>query len=201
MTIIIETTDLNKSFGKTLAVDKVNLKVNQGDIYGFLGRNGAGKTTVIKLLMGIIAPDAGSVFLFGEPPGHISNQQKNAIGYVPQEQNFYSWMTGRQLADFVGAFYSQWDNETFNDLLIRFDVSDSKKISALSGGTRVKLALAIALAHKTELLIMDEPTAVLDPIARREFLDIVMFHAKHHKTTIFFSSHLVGCNTKKLRRY
>ena len=110
MTVIIETTDLNKSLGKTLAVDKVNLKVNQGDVYGFLGRNGAGKTTVIKLLMGIIAPDAGTISLFAEPSAPISNQQKNAIGYVPQEQNFYSWMTGRQLADFVGAFYSQWDN-------------------------------------------------------------------------------------------
>ena len=187
--MIIETHDLSRSFGKFLAVNQVNLQVHQGDVYGFLGRNGAGKTTVIRMLMGIIQSSKGTISLFDQTTKKISAQQKQKIGYVPQEQNFYPWMTAKQLAKFVGALYSAWDQTEFLRLLDIFDVALDRKIADLSGGTQVKLALAVALSHHSELLLLDEPTAGLDPIARREFLDIISVYAKDK--TVFFSSHLV----------
>jgi ABC-2 type transport system ATP-binding protein len=173
-------------------VDSLDLSVREGEIYGFLGANGAGKTTAIRLLMGIIKPDKGTIELLGERTRRTTIRQKRSIGYVSQEQTFYPWMTAQALGRFVGGFYPTWDASEFDRLLRVLDVPPDRKASQLSGGMRVKLALALALAPHPALLILDEPTSGLDPLGRREFLDIIHRQARVHHRTTFFSSHIIG---------
>lgn len=188
---LLATRDLRCSFGKFTAVDGLDLSVQEGEIYGFLGVNGAGKTTTIRMLMGIIAPDSGSIHLLGEESRRTTLKQKQRIGYVSQEQSFYPWMTAEMLGKFVGALYPTWDKQEFTRLLEVLEVPRNRKVSGLSGGMKVKLALALAIAPRPPLLILDEPTAGLDPVARREFLEIITYQAKEYGRTTFFSTHLL----------
>jgi ABC-2 type transport system ATP-binding protein len=188
---VLEVRGLRRHFGKVPAVDGVDLTVREGEIYGFLGINGAGKTTTIRALMGIIAAEAGTISLLGETTRRTSVAQKRRIGYVSQEQNFYPWMTCHALGKFVGAFYPTWDAEEFARLLSVLEVPAERRVSELSGGMRAKLALALALAPRPALLILDEPTAGLDPVARREFMQLIVAQARQHRRTTLFSSHLI----------
>ena len=188
---VLEVRGLRRHFGKVPAVDGVDLTVHQGEIYGFLGINGAGKTTTIRALMGIIAMEAGTISLLGETTRRTSVAQKRRIGYVSQEQNFYPWMTCKTLGNFVGAFYPTWDAAEFVRLLGVLEVPADRRVSDLSGGMRAKLALALALAPRPALLILDEPTAGLDPVARREFMQLIVAQARQHQRTTLFSSHLI----------
>lgn len=188
---VLEAVGLRKSFGGTVAVDGADLRVYPGEIYGFLGTNGAGKTTTIRLLMGILKPDAGSLRLFGRETQRTSLEQKQRIGYVSQEPAFYPWMTCRYLGRFVGGLYPSWDKSEFERLLDLFELPRERRAEQLSGGMRAKLALALALAPRPDLLILDEPTAGLDPLARREFMDTIVTEARTHQRTTFFSSHLI----------
>jgi ABC-2 type transport system ATP-binding protein len=188
--VVLSARGLKRAFGKVRAVDGLDLTVRAGEIYGFLGVNGAGKTTAIRLFMGIIKPDGGALELLGEPTRRATIRQKQSIGYVSQEQTFYPWMTACGLGRFVGGFYPSWDAQEFERLLRVLDVPPDRKTAQLSGGMRVKLALALALAPRPALLILDEPTAGLDPLARREFLDNIQQQARAHHRTTFFSSHI-----------
>ena len=189
--ILVRTHALEKSFGNHRVLRGVDLQVREGAIYGFLGRNGAGKTTAIQILMGIQKPNRGWIQLFGEWVKHPTINQKRHIGYVSQEQFFYPWMTCRSLGRFVGRFYPDWDGHWFDTLMGRFDLPKKRKIGQLSQGMRVKLALALALAPRPRVLILDEPTAGLDPAARREFLEILGHRAAADGLTTFFSTHIV----------
>jgi ABC-2 type transport system ATP-binding protein len=189
--VMLRTAGLTRSFGAVHAVESLDLSVYGGEIYGFLGVNGAGKTTTIRMLMGIIKPDRGSIELLGQRARRISIQQKQSIGYVAQEQTFYSWMTCRALGQFVGGLYPSWDASEFDRLLRVLELPSHRKVSQLSHGMRMKLALALALAPRPPLLILDEPTAGLDPVARREFLDFIDRQAHDERRTTFFSSHLI----------
>lgn len=189
---ILQVSNLRKAFGSFVAVDGLNLSVREGEIYGFLGVNGAGKTTAIRMLMGILSPDSGTIELMGEKTRRTSIRQKQKIGYVSQEQVFYPWMTPRMLGKFVGGLYPTWDKQEFDRLLGILEVPPNRRSSQLSGGMRVKLALALALAPRPPLLILDEPTAGLDPVARREFLDIIQHQSREHGRTTFFSTHLLN---------
>jgi len=182
---------LSRRFGRVAAVEDVSITVREGEIYGFLGVNGAGKTTTLRMLMGIIAPDAGTIELLGQAARRTTLKQKQRIGYVSQEQTFYPWMTCRRLGAFVGGFYPTWDKAEFDRLLRVLELPPERKVSQLSGGMRAKLALALALAPRPALLILDEPTAGLDPVARREFLEIITAQARNHGRTTLFSSHLI----------
>ena len=188
---VLEVRGLQRHFGKVPAVDGIDLNVREGQIYGFLGVNGAGKTTTIRILLGIIAAEAGTISLLGETTRRTSVRQKQRIGYVSQEQNFYPWMTGYTLGKFVGAFYPTWDAAEFTRLLDVLEVPGKRRVSQLSGGMRAKLALALALAPRPAVLILDEPTAGLDPLARREFMQLIVAQARQHRRTTFFSSHLI----------
>ncbi len=188
---VLRTHDLSLSYGRLRAVDRLSISVDQGEIYGFLGRNGAGKTSTIRMLMGIVRPDAGRIEMLDYQGKRIGVQQKRRVGYVSQEQHFYPWMTARVLGKFVAGFYPAWDHAEFGRLLSVLDVPPDRRVSHLSGGMRVKLGLALALAHHPALLILDEPTSGLDPVGRREFLEIVQRQARRHQRTTFFSSHLV----------
>lgn len=188
---VISIRGLRKRYGKVPALDGLDLTVRRGEVYGFLGRNGAGKSTAIRALMGITKADGGELLLFGEPIGRRTVALRQRIGYVAQEQAFYDWMSGARLARFVSRFYPTWDMPTFERLCRAQDVPLDRKVGALSGGMRMKLALALALGSRPPLLILDEPTAGLDPVARREFLERVREDAEETGRTTFFSTHLI----------
>lgn len=192
MTSIVVLNEITHKYGKVLALDGLSLSVRQGEMYGFLGRNGAGKTTTLKILMGLLTPDAGTITLLGQPVRRVPVALKQRIGYVCQEPNFYPWMTADQLGAFVGSFYPKWDKPEFERLLRLLDVPRDRRASEMSGGTRTKLGLALALAPHPELLLLDEPTAGLDPVARREFNDQLQALQREQGTSVMFSSHLVG---------
>jgi ABC-2 type transport system ATP-binding protein len=192
MTTAFQLESINHRFGKVLALDGLSLAVRQGEVYGFLGRNGAGKTTTLRILMGIMRPQAGTIELLSTRVKRVPVSLKQRIGYVSQEPMFYSWMNAEQLGRFVGSFYPTWDRAEYLRLLALLDVPTNRRSAELSGGTRSKLALALALAPRPELLLLDEPTAGLDPVARREFNDQLMLLHRERGTTVFFSSHLVG---------
>lgn len=186
---VLETRGLAKRYGKVEALHALDLRVERGEVYGFLGRNGAGKSTTIRIVMGITRASAGSYHLFGQPGGAIGLSQR--IGYVAQEQNFYGWMTPSTLGRFVRGFYPTWDDGTYKGLIRSLEIPEGRKVRTFSGGMKVKLALALALAHHPDLLVLDEPTAGLDPVARREFLEMVRDQAERSGRTTFFSTHLI----------
>ena len=187
----IEVRGLTKRYGSLEALRGVDLTVRPGDVYGFLGRNGAGKSTTIRILMGITRPTGGVVRMFGDPAGRDLVGWRQRIGYVAQEQSFYGWMTPTAMGRFVRGFFPRWDDTEFARLIKVLDVPPGRRIRTFSGGMKVKLALAVALAHRPPLLVLDEPTAGLDPVARREFLEIVRDEAERSGRTTFFSSHLI----------
>ncbi|HYO69017.1 MAG TPA: ABC transporter ATP-binding protein [Archangium sp.] len=190
--VILRTQGLTRAFHDVKAVNGVDLELRRGEVYGFLGRNGAGKTTTLRMLMGILRPDTGDIELMGQRVRRVRAAQKRHLGYVSQEQVFYPWMTALELGRFVSGFYPHWDDARFQQLLHVLDVPKDRKSAQLSGGTRMKLGLALALSHRPPLLILDEPTAGLDPVARREFLDILRDQVRREGQTALFSSHLVG---------
>lgn len=192
MTSAVHLENITHCFGKALALDGLTLTVRRGEMFGFLGRNGAGKTTTLRLLMGLLRPDAGRIELLGQQVKRVPVALKQRIGYVCQEPNCYPWMNAAQLGGFVGSFYPKWDGAEFQRLLRLLDVPTDRRASEMSGGTRTKLGLALALAPRPELLLLDEPTAGLDPVARREFNDQLQSLQREQGTTVMFSSHLVG---------
>jgi ABC-2 type transport system ATP-binding protein len=192
MSSLLRLEQITHRFGKVLALNELNLAVPEGEIYGFLGRNGAGKTTTLRLLMGLSPPDAGRIELFGEQVKSVPVRLKQRNGFVPQEPHFYPCMTARQLGRIVGEFYPRWDAGEFERLLRRLDIPTDRKAAAMSGGTRTKLSLALAFASRPPLLLLDEPTTGLDPVARREFNDQLIELQREQGTTVMFSSHLVG---------
>lgn len=183
---------ITRKFGRVTALNGLSLSVKDGEIYGFLGRNGAGKTTALKMLIGILQPDSGTIEMFGQRIKRVSVELKQKIGYVSQEPAFYPWMTASDLGRFVGSLYPTWDDQEFERLLKLLDVPSKQRSVELSGGTKTKLSLALALASRPQLLLMDEPTTGLDPVARREFNDQLAVLQRVNGTTVFFSSHLVG---------
>ncbi len=188
---VLELRSLSKSYGRVRALTDLTLTVGQGEVYGFLGRNGAGKSTAIRIIMGITRASGGEVRLFGREGRRHMIRLRQQIGYVAQEQNFYGWMTPIGLGRFLRGFYPTWDRGEYARLLSLLDLPATRKTRTFSGGMKVKLGLALALAHRPRLLVLDEPTAGLDPVARREFLEMVKSQADSEQRTTFFSTHLV----------
>jgi len=180
-----------KRYGSLDVLTGLTLEVKRGEVYGFLGRNGAGKSTAIRMIMGITKLSSGSIYLFGESITSNVVEARQRIGYVAQEQHFYPWMTPSALGKFVRGFYPRWSQQRFTSLIDLFELPSNRKIGGFSGGMKAKLALTTALATSPECLILDEPTAGMDPVARREFLDLVSEQARNADTTIFFSTHLI----------
>jgi ABC-2 type transport system ATP-binding protein len=188
---VLRTHGLKKSYGKHAVLKGVDIDVRDGEVYGFLGRNGAGKTTALRGIMGIHSLDGGDFELFGQRVKRPTLKHKRRIGYVSQEQHFYPWMSCSVLGRFVAGFFPSWDQTEYDRLLVALDLPPERKVSQLSGGMRAKLGLALALAHRPRLLLLDEPTAGLDAASRREFLEIVAHQARTDGRTTFFSSHIV----------
>ena len=188
---VLSLQSVGKSFGSLKVLNGLSLSVRRGEVYGFLGRNGAGKSTAIRMIMGITRADAGVIEVFGQSvsKGLIATRQR--IGYVAQDQNMYPWMSPNVIGRFVRGFYPRWDEARYRQLLNDFSLPPKRRIGAFSGGMKAKLALTLALATRPELLILDEPTAGMDPVARREFLDLVREQTAHDDATTFFSTHLI----------
>jgi len=188
---VIALDNVCKQYGQLNVLTGLSLQVNKGEVYGFLGRNGAGKSTAIRMMMGITKVSSGSIHLFGQSIKSSVVEARQRIGYVAQEQHFYPWMTPMNLAKFVRGFYPNWNQSRYEDLVSQFELPMTRKIGNFSGGMKAKLALTMALATQPECLILDEPTAGMDPVARREFLDLVSEEARRVDATIFFSTHLI----------
>lgn len=183
---------LCKSFGSHDILRGVDLAVPAGAVVGLVGTNGSGKSTLIKCLLGLLKPTRGQAAVFGEDPWILSTQAKQQLGYVPQVVQLYPWMRVEQIVEYTSAFYEGWNSDWVDTLIERLELPRDQKIGPLSPGQLQKLALVLALGHRPELLILDEPVASLDPIARRELLRtlIEMTLDQHH--TVLFSTHITS---------
>ncbi len=194
-TCVIETRGLVRKYGRTDAVNGLNLRVTPGRCYGFFGRNGAGKTTTIKCLLNLLQPTAGEVRVFGLDPARAGVEVKSRLAYVPDSVAFYPWMTVRQALDYSASFRPRWNRETEGALLAQFRLDPRRKTTHLSKGQRTQLALIAAICAEPELLVLDEPTSGLDPIVRREFIQTVIGayqDAEPGRRTVFISTHLIS---------
>ncbi len=191
--IVLETESLTKYYGSTLAVDHIDLKIPRGCICGFVGRNGAGKTTAIKLMLGLLNPTAGSSRLLGCDSSALTSAIRQRIGYVTEGHRLFRWMTIAGLEKFQRSFFpKQWDDKFFADMIEYLNLPKKKKIKHLSNGQRAQVSLALALAPNPELLIMDDPTLGLDAAIRRQFLEGMIELIMRQGRTVLFSSHILG---------
>lgn len=195
MTHIVEIDNLRKEY-KGFALDNITLKVPPGSIMGLIGPNGAGKTTTIKIMMDMIPPQSGSVRIFGLHHRKNIKSIRNRVGYVGEDQNFYGDKTVAWTGKFVSEFFDDWDTNLFQKLLTDFAISRTKKTKDLSKGMKVKLSLAIALSHNPDLMILDEPTAGLDPVIRREVLELLRTFPANGKKSVIISSHITDDITR-----
>ncbi len=192
MSTVIEATAVTKRFGRHQVLCGTTLCIPRGAIVGLVGTNGAGKSTLIKCLLGLLRPDSGTVRLFGEDSWNLSAESKGRLGYVPQTVQLYPWMKVDQVVRYVAAFYPHWDGAWSNELLDRWHLPRDHRIGPLSPGQMQKLGLVLALGHRPELLILDEPVAALDPVARREFLRAMMEVTNDAQHTVLFSTHITS---------
>ncbi len=193
--VAIETIDLTKNFGKTTAVNKLNLIVKRGEIFGFLGPNGAGKTTTIKLMTGLLRPTSGIVKIMGKDIQENPVEAKRAIGLIPEEPQIYDKLTGREFLRFMGNLFGIDKKEIekrIAELLKIFDLSEKGEelIQSYSHGMKQKIAIAGALIHSPEILFFDEPTVGLDPKSAKIIKDILKLRAKAGNC-IFMSTHIL----------
>lgn len=170
----------------------VDLALHTGSVLGLIGRNGAGKSTLIRALLGLLQPLAGSAFVFGEPALKLSDAVKERIAYVPQQPEALGWLTAEQMLDFVGRFYPRWDAAFARDSLQRWGIQPNRLLAKFSPGERERVELIRALASQPELLVLDEPAAALDPVARRDLLREIALRAGESGTTVLFSTHIVS---------
>jgi len=189
---VIKTQGLEKRFGREQVLSGIDLHIEPGQIVGLIGTNGSGKSTLIKCLLGLLRRSGGSSHLFGEDSWNLSAQAKARLGYVSQEFAILPWMKVQAACDYTGAFYEHWDHPHVDRLLTEWELPRDKRVSTLSVGQRQKLAVILAMGHRPELLILDEPVASLDPVARRQFLQSLIEFSADEKKTILFSTHITS---------
>ncbi len=182
---------LSKSFGRRPVLKDFDLTTENGRVYGLLGLNGEGKTTLARILMGVIPSDGGEIRFKGRRIGFGDSGYKRAFGYVPEDPFFYEDMTVRSLLNFNARFYPLWDAKKASSDLERFAIDPKARIRTLSRGMKLKLGLAVALAAAPEFLILDDPTSGLDVPTRQDFLRDVIRELAASGTTVLFATHLV----------
>lgn len=193
MDYILELQEVSKAYRKSdFKLDKVSFKIPYGAIMGFVGENGAGKTTTIDCILNTIRKDAGNILLFGKEMKDSDKALKENIGVVYDGDNFPGYLTPLQLADIMEGLYTQWDNALFFGYLDRFNLPRKKKIRTYSRGMTMKLAIAAALSHHPDLLILDEATSGLDPVMRDEILEVFLEFVQEEEHSILLSSHITS---------
>ena len=191
MTTAISISGLVKTFGPTRALDGLDLEVRTGEVHGFLGPNGAGKTTTIRVLLGLLRADAGSVRLLDGDPWHDAVALHRRLAYVPGDVTLWPNLSGGEVIDLLGRLRGGLDQKRRAELLERFDLDPRKKARSYSKGNRQKVALIAALASEVELLVLDEPTAGLDPLMEAAFRDVIS-EERHSGRTVLLSSHILA---------
>ena len=188
---VIEIEELSRRFGAKAALDRASLNVPRGIVFGVMGENGAGKTTMIKHILGLYKAERGKVRVFGHDPVADPAIVLARLGYLSEERNLPQWIRIDGLMRYTKAFYPAWDDAFAAELLETFELDPRQKISSLSRGQHVRTGLVMALSHRPELLILDEPSSGLDPVVRRDILEAIIRTVANEGRTILFSSHLL----------
>ncbi len=189
---VVRLRGVSKRYGSTVALNDVSLDIMPGTIVGVLGPNGSGKTTLMGHLPGLLLPTAGTVETFGQPAAKLDDASLARIGYVSQEPRMMDWLTVAESIDFVRAGRPGWDDTLATRLQKDFGLDPDKRVAALSPGLRQRLAILLAVAPRPDLLLLDEPAASLDPVARHDFLQLVMELIQDGDRTILISSHVLS---------
>ena len=189
--VIVEVSRLSRSFGSKEALRDVSLTVRSGQVFGLVGENGAGKTTLIRHLLGAYKAKTGTVRVFGRDPVQEPVYVLGRIGYLSEDRDLPMWMKVRELMAYTAAFYPDWDQPYAEALRERFGLPEETKLKGLSRGEKAKAGLLVALAHRPDLLLLDEPSSGLDAVARRDILGEVVRSVAEEGRTVIFSSHLL----------
>ena len=189
---LLEVKNLKLGFGRKKQVLKdVSFTVSKGKVVAYVGRNAAGKTTTIKTILGLYVPESGEVNLFGETRRGKQVKLRERIGYVPEVHDFYDSISVYGALDYISSFYPTWDKDYEKKLVKQFDLDYKSTFKSLSRGQKAKLFLTFALSHKPELLILDEPTSHLDPVARVEFWESTIDLIAETEAAVFISTHIL----------
>lgn len=188
---VINIRNVTRHFGKTVALEEVSLTVPRGQVFGLVGENGAGKSTLIKHILGLLKAKAGSVRVFGLDPVLDPVGVLGRIGYLSEDRDLPNWMRIEELIRYCQPLYPNWDSAYASQLCETFQLDRNQKIGTLSCGQRARTGLLVAMAHRPELLLLDEPSSGLDPVVRRDILGAVFRTVAQEGRTVLFSSHLL----------
>src|SRR5580698_2220150 len=191
MTTLVEVDALSRRYGSTIALDNVSLKAEVGLVYGLVGANGAGKTTLIKHLLGLLRPHQGKVRVFGLDPVRDPVAVLRRVGYLSEQRDLPEWMRLEELLRYTQAYHPRWDQAYAERLLESFGLDRRKRFSDLSQGMRAQAGLVVAVAHRPDLLVLDEPSSGLDVVVRQDILDAIVRTVVEDARTVIFSSHLL----------
>jgi ABC-2 type transport system ATP-binding protein len=189
---VIDLQNIAKSYRQKKVLAGATLSIPKGSVLGLLGTNGSGKTTLLKIALGLIRPDAGQSSIFTEDSWNLSANAKERIGYVPQVANLFPWLKVHHVIQYIASFYANWNDDLVERLINDWEIPREDRVGKMSVGQQQKLAILLAIAHEPEVLILDEPAASLDPLARRKFLQLIIDLAAPGERTILFSSHITS---------
>jgi len=192
MTNTVAASGLGKAFGTKQVLKDISFDVSPGDVVGVLGKNGAGKTTLLEVMLGFTPPTSGGIQVFGDESLRMSGDIKSRVGFVPQQDELLDQLTVADQLRVIASFYPRWDFALIDRLCTEWGVDVNARIKGMSVGERQKLSILLAFGHQPELLILDEPVASLDPIARRQFLEQLLTISTDGQRAIVFSSHIVS---------
>lgn len=199
MSNVLELINVNKRYG-TFALEDISFSLPKGFIMGLIGVNGAGKSTILKTMMDIVKRDQGEIFMFGKDTKTNMVEIKQDIGFVFDDSHFYSHLNCEQMKRVIAPFYDNWDEEMYQSYITRFGLPTNKKLKTFSKGMKMQYNIAVALSHKAKLIIMDEPTAGLDPIVRRDLLHVLQEVVMEEEVSVLFSTH-VTTDLEKIADY
>ena len=185
---ILECRDLSKRFGAVQALDTVSLAVEPGRVIGLLGPNGSGKTTLLKLANGLLTPTGGEILIDGQAPGRES---RRIVSYLPDRPYLAEWMTVRQLLDFFGDFYADFDRDRATEMLLRLNIGENMRIKEMSKGTREKTQLILVMSRRAKLYLLDEPIGGVDPATRDYILETIIRNY-NPEAAVIISTHLIA---------